>query len=67
MENTPLLLTPNLTLDRFSLEDVPAVRDTLYTEAVCRNLFITPGKTTEEVTENIRWLLDGYDTKEDFH
>ena len=67
MENTPLLLTPNLTLDRFSLEDVPAVRDTLYTEAVCRNLFITPSKTTEEVTENIRWLLEGYDSKEDFH
>ena len=23
--------------------------------------------TTEEVTENIQWLLDGYETKEDFH
>ena len=67
MKNTPTLHTEHLTLDRFTLEDVPAVRDTLYTEAVCRNLFITPGKTTEEVTENIQWLLDGYETKEDFH
>ena len=67
MENTPLLLTEHLTLDRFCPEDVPAVRDTLYTESVCRNLFITPNKTTEEVAENIQWLLDGYDTKEDFH
>ena len=67
MENTPTLHTEHLTLDRFTLEDVPAVRDTLYTEAVCRNLFITPNKTTEEVTENIQWLLDGYETKEDFH
>ena len=67
MKNTPTLHTDHLTLDRFTLEDVPAVRDTLYTEAVCRNLFITPGKTTEEVTENIQWLLDGYATKEDIH
>ena len=48
MKNTPTLHTDHLTLDRFTLEDVPAVRDTLYTQAVCRNLFITPGKTTEE-------------------
>ena len=67
MKNTPTLHTAHLVLDRFTLEDVPAVRDTLYTEAVCRNLFITPNKTTEEVTENIQWLLDGYETKEDFH
>lgn len=67
MENTPVLFTEHLTLDRFTLEDVPAVRDGLYSEAVCRNLFITPNKTTEEVEENIRWLLEGYETKEDFH
>lgn len=67
MKNTPTLYTEHLTLDRFTLEDVPAVRDGLYSEAVCRNLFITPNKTTEEVTENIQWLLDGYETKEDFH
>ena len=67
MNNTPTLYTEHLTLDRFTLEDVPAVRDGLYSEAVCRNLFITPNKTTEEVTENIQWLLDGYETKEDFH
>ena len=67
MENTPVLHTEHLTLDRFTLADVDAVRDELYTEAVCRNLFITPNKTTEEVRENIQWLLDGYETKEDFH
>lgn len=67
MENSPVLFTEHLTLDRFTLEDVPAVRDGLYSEAVCRNLFITPNKTTEEVEENIRWLLEGYGTKEDFH
>ena len=67
MKNTPTLYTEHLTLDRFTLEDVPAVRDDLYSEAVCRNLFITPNKTTEEVAENIRWLLEGYETKEDFH
>lgn len=67
MENTPVLRTEHLTLDRFTLEDVAAVRDELYTEAVCRNLFILPNKTTQEVTENIQWLLDGYETKEDFH
>ena len=67
MENTPVLHTEHLTLDRFTLEDVAAVRDELYTEAVCRNLFITPNKTTAEVRENIQWLLEGYDTKEDFH
>ena len=67
MKNTPILLTEHLTLDRFTPEDVPAVRDGLYTEAVCRNLFITPNKTTEEVRENIQWLLEGYETKEDFH
>ena len=67
MENTPTLYTEHLTMDRFTLEDVPAVRDGLYTEVVCRNLFITPNKTTQEVTENIQWLLDGYETKEDFH
>ncbi len=67
MKNTPTLYTEHLTLDRFTLEDVPAVRDGLYSEAVCHNLFITPNKTTEEVTENIQWLLDGYETKEDFH
>ena len=52
MKNTPTLYTEHLTLDRFTLEDVPAVRDGLYREAVCRNLFITPNKTTEEVTED---------------
>ena len=67
MKNTPTLYTEHLTLERFTLEDVPAVREGLYSEAVCRNLFITPNKTTEEVTENIQWLLDGYETKEDFH
>ena len=67
MENTPTLYTEHLTMDRFTLEDVPAVRDGLYTEAVCRNLFITPNKTTQEVTENIQWLLEGYETREDFH
>ena len=67
MENTPTLYTEHLTLDRFTLEDVPAVRDGLHSEAVCRNLFITPNKTTEEVEDNIRWLLDGYESKEDFH
>ena len=67
MENTPVLFTDRLTLDRFTLQDVPAVRDGLHTEAVCRNLFIAPNKTTEEVEENIRWLLEGYETKEDFH
>ena len=67
MENTPTLYTEHLTMDRFTLEDVPAVRDGLYTEAVCRNLFVTPNKSTEEVEENIRWLLEGYETKEDFH
>ena len=67
MENTPVLYTERLTLDRFTLQDVPAVRDGLHTEAVCRNLFIAPNKTTEEVEENIRWLLEGYETKEDFH
>ena len=67
MENTPTLYTQHLTMDRFTLADVPAVRDGLYTEVVCRNLFITPNKTTQEVTENIQWLLEGYETKEDFH
>ena len=67
MENTPTLYTEHLTMDRFALEDVPAIRDGLYTEAVCRNLFVTPNKSTEEVAENIRWLLEGYETKEDFH
>ena len=67
MKNTPTLYTEHLTLDRFTLDDVPAVRDELYTETVCRNLFITPNKTTEEVRENIQWLLDGYENKEDFH
>ena len=67
MKNTPTLYTEHLTLDRFTLEDVPAVRDDLSSDAVCRNLFITPNKTTEEVDENIRWLLEGYETKEDFH
>ena len=27
----------------------------------------TPNNTTEEVRENIQWLLDGYEAKEDFH
>ena len=67
MENTPALYTEHLTLDRFTLDDIPAVRDGLHSEAVCRNLFITPNKTTEEVEANIRWLLDGYESKEDFH
>lgn len=34
MKNAPTLHTEHLVLDRFTLEDVPAVRDTLYTEAV---------------------------------
>ena len=67
MENTPVLHTEHLTLSRFTLEDVAAVRDGLYTEAVCRNLFVRPNQTTQEVTETIRYLLEGYDTKEDFH
>ena len=34
MQNTPTLYTERLVMDRFTMEDVPAVRDGQYTEAV---------------------------------
>ena len=30
-------------------------------------MFTRPNQTTEEVVENLRWLLDGYENREDFH
>lgn len=67
MENTPTLYTEHLTLDRFTVEDAPAVHENLYSsEAVCRNLLLKPGMRLEEARENMQWLVDGYQTKEDF-
>lgn len=67
MENTPLLHTEHLTLSRFTVEDAPAVHKNLYSSgAVCRNLLLKPGMSLEEARENMQWLVDAYETKEDF-
>lgn len=67
MENTPTLYTQHLTLDRFTLADAEATHRNLYSsQTVCRNLLLKPGMSLEEARENMQWLVDGYETREDF-
>ena len=67
MENTPVLHTPRLTLDRFTQADAETVcRDLFSSEAVCRNLLLQPGTPLEEVRDILRRLEEGYAVHEDF-
>ena len=67
MEDTPVLHTPRLTLDRFTQADAETVcRDLFSSEAVCRNLLLQPGTPLEEVRDILRRLEEGYAVHEDF-
>lgn len=66
MENTPLLLTPHLALDRFTMDDVPEAARWLSDPEVCRNLLLRPGQPYEEYERMIRRIVQNYDTQEDY-
>ena len=67
MENTPVLHTQRLTLDRFTQADAETVyRDLFSSEEVCRNLLLQPGTPLEEVRDILRRLEEDYTVHEDF-
>ncbi len=66
MENTPLLLTPHLTMDRFTMDDVADTAKWLSDPEVCRNLLLHPNQPYEEYEGMIRRIVEKYDTEEDY-
>ncbi len=66
MENTPVLTTKRLVLDRLTMADVPEVTRWLSSESVCRNLLHLPHRPPEEYEEMIRRVTEQYDAAEDY-
>lgn len=66
MENTPLLKTPRLTMDRFTMDDVADTAKWLSSPEVCRNLLLPPNLPYEEYEQMIRRIVENYETQEDY-